>query len=315
MAEERKSEKSRARSQGDALRGIQDENFLDFQIDVASDAVNRLWKNSKKLNKRKRKGKGKSKVKGKAGKAVHNMRVAFRRWYSVWNILSREGFESKSFKKKIGADLKKAYKLLGAVRDWDVNLNTGKEFGVPEQVLAKWQHERNRVEEETSAGVERLNLPQIIRKLSKYLKARSTKLRKNTHDGRYNLRPRDAVEAYLIETEVRTRDLALQASTLEELHELRLSIKAWRYILVEFFGYSSDPLVEAQGLLGQINDLERVRILLVAEDEPMVGKTMDNIVGKQQELVSSLDQIKLTLPFGLRPARLFPTIKPLIGRC
>ncbi len=106
----------------------------------------------------------------------------------------------------------------------------------------------------------------------------------------------------MIETEVKTRDLALQASTLEELHSLRLSIKAWRYILVEFFGYSSDPLVEAQNLLGQINDLERVRILLEAEDEPMVGSTMENIIAKQQELVSSLDQIKLTLPFGLRPA-------------
>lgn len=294
MAEDRKSEKAKARSQSDA--SYQEVNFLDFQIAVANEAVNRLWKNSKKL----KKGKGKP---GKSGKRVHGMRVAFRRWYSVWNILSREGFESKSFKDKIGRQMKKANKLLGAVRDWDVNLNTGKEYGVSEQVLAKWQHERNRVEEETSAGVERLNLPRVIKKLSKYVKKRSEKLRrKYAQDGRYNLRPRDAIEAYLIETEVKTRDLALQASTLEELHALRLSIKAWRYILVEFFGYSSEPLVEAQNLLGQINDLERVRILLEAEDEPMVGGTMENIIAKQQELVSSLDQIKLTLPFGLRPA-------------
>lgn len=296
MAEERKSEKAKARSQSDARPAVEEVNFLDFQIAVGNEAVNRLWKNSKKL----KKSRGKA---AKSGKRVHDMRVAFRRWYSVWDILSREGFESKSFKNKIGSQMKKAYKLLGAVRDWDVNLNTGKEYGVSEQILAKWQHERNRIEEETSAGVERLNLPRVIRKLSKYLKKRSEKVRrKYAQDGRYNLRPRDAIEAYLIETEVKTRDLALQASTLEELHALRLSIKAWRYILVEFFGYSSEPLVEAQGLLGQINDLERVRILLEAEDEPIVGRTMDNIINKQQELVSSLDQIKLTLPFGLRPA-------------
>lgn len=295
MAEERKSEKAKSRStQSDVRPTIQEMSFLDFQIAVGNEALNRLWKNSKKLKKKKD---------GKGGKRVHNLRVAFRRWYSVWEILSREGFESKSFKKEIGKQLKKAYKLLGAVRDWDVNLNTGKENGVPEQVLAKWQHERNRIEEESLAGVERLNLPRVIKKLSKHLKTRSAKLRRRaTQDGHYNLRPRDAIEAYLIETEVMTRDLALQASTLEELHSLRLSIKSWRYILVEFFGYSSEPLVEAQQLLGQINDLERVRILLEAEDESLVGRTMDHIVNKQQDLISSLDQVKLTLPFGLRPA-------------
>ncbi len=294
MAEERKSKKSKARSQVEVRPAFQEMTFLDFQINVGNDALNRLWKCCKKHKKKNR---------AKGGKRVHELRVAFRRWYSVWNILSHEGFESKSFKKQIGSDLKRAYKLLGAVRDWDVNLHTGQEFGVSERVLAKWQHERNRVEEETSAGIERLNLPRLIMKLSKYLKKRSEKLkRKHSQGGRYHLRPRDAIETYLIETEVRTRDLALQASTLEELHALRLSIKAWRYILVEFFGYSSDPLVEAQQLLGQINDLERVRILLEAEDEPIIGRTMESIVGKQQELISSLDQIKLTLPFGLRPA-------------
>lgn len=269
-----------------------DTNFLDFQVAVANDAVNRLWENANKLEKRK----------SKSGKRVHNMRVAFRRWYSVWNVLSREGFETKKFKRKVASKLKKAYKLLGAVRDWDVNLNTGKDCGVPERVLAKWQHERNRVEDETFAGLKNLKLRKTVKKLSKYIKKRSKKLRdKYGQEGRYNARPRDAIEGYLAQTEAKTRDLALNASSLEELHALRLSIKAWRYILVEFYGHSADALVEAQQLLGQINDLERVRVLLIDEDASLVSDTIETVVGKQAELLNTLEEVKLTLPYGLRP--------------
>lgn len=270
-----------------------DTNFLDFQVAVANDAINRLWSNANKLDKRK----------GKSGKRVHNMRVAFRRWYSVWNVLSREGFETKKFKHKVGGKLKKAYKLLGGVRDWDVNLNTGKEYGVPERVLAKWQHQRNRIEDETFAGLRNLDLGKTVKNLSKYIKKRSRKLRrKYGQDGRYNARPRDAIEGYLAKTEARTRDLASNASSLEDLHALRLSIKAWRYILVEFYGHTSDVLVEAQQLLGQINDLERVRVLLSEEDPPLVSGTIDTIVGKQNQLINNLEEVKLNLPYGLRPA-------------
>jgi CHAD domain-containing protein len=289
---ETETEKDKESSSGDASASQPDGTFLEFQVAVANEAVHRLWTNSLKL----KKGKGKS------AKRVHNMRVAFRRWYSIWNVLSKEGFKTKSFKIKVGSQLKKAYKYLGAVRDWDVNLNTGKEYGVPEQVLAKWQHERNKIEEEAFAGLKRLNLVKAIKKLSKFLKKRSAKLkRKHTGEGRYNARPRDAIESYLRETEAQTRYLASNATSLEELHALRLSIKTWRYILVEFFGHSAESLVAAQQLLGQINDLERVRVLLMKEEGPLVEKTIQVVVGKQQELIASLDEIKLSLPFGLRP--------------
>ncbi|MBX3137495.1 CHAD domain-containing protein [Candidatus Obscuribacterales bacterium] len=280
-------------SKGGDSAALSDSNFLDFQIAVAGEAVHRLWISAKKLNKKK---------KSKSAKRVHNMRVAFRRWYSIWNVLSKEGFKTKSYKKKVGAELKKGYKLLGAVRDWDVNLNTGKDCGVPEQILAKWQHERNRVEEETTAALSRIDMEKAVKRLSKFLKKRAEKLKKkHRDDGRFSARPRDAIESYLRETEAQTRYLATNATSLEELHALRLSIKTWRYILVEFFGHEPPTLVAAQQTLGQINDLERVRLLLMKEDGPLAEKTIQTVVAKQQELLSKIDEIKLSLPFGLRP--------------
>lgn len=292
---ETKTAKGKDPSKDDAGSVRSETNFLDFQVAVANEAVHRLWKAALKL---KKKGKSKS----KSAKRVHQMRVAFRRWYSIWNVLSNEGFKTKSFKRKVGGELKKAYKHLGAVRDWDVNLNTGKECGVPERVLAKWQHERNKVAEEAAAGLQRVDLVKVIKRLSKFLKKRASKLKATyASEGRYNARPRDAIESYLRETEAKTRYLAQNATSLEELHALRLSIKTWRYILVEFYGHSAQSLVEAQQLLGQINDLERVRVLLMREDGPLVEQTIQSVVGKQQDLIAMLDEIKLSLPFGLRP--------------
>ncbi len=267
-------------------------DFIDYQYEVAQEALTRLWKSALKLNKRK----------GKSEKRVHNMRVAFRRWYSIWNVLSVEGFETKSFKREIGKSLKKAYKFLGAVRDWDVDLATAREFGVSRQIIAKWELTRDRVEKEANAGLERLELVDLIKKLSKFIKKRAKKLRqKRDEQDRAPLRTSDIIEAHLKEAEAHTHALAEHAATLEELHALRLSIKGWRYILVEFYSCNCEPLVEAQQLLGQINDLERVRLLLEDEDGALALSSIERIVGKQQELLASLDEIKSALPYGLRP--------------
>lgn len=292
MVENENAEDKISSKSDDSAGHSPETNFLEFQIAVAEEAVHRLWTKAKKLKRKK----------GKTAKRVHDMRVAFRRWYSIWNVLSKEGFQTKSFKKKVGGELKKGYKLLGAVRDWDVNLNTGKDYGVPEQILAKWQHERNTVQEETSSALERIDMEKAVKRLSKYMKKRAEKLKKKHKDeGRFSARPRDAIESYLRETEAQTRYLATNATSLEELHSLRLSIKTWRYILVEFFGHEPETLVLAQQTLGQINDLERVRLLLMKEDGPLAEKAIETVVAKQLELISKLDEIKISLPFGLRP--------------
>ncbi|MBX9669847.1 MAG: CHAD domain-containing protein [Candidatus Obscuribacterales bacterium] len=267
-------------------------DFIDYQYEVAQEALTRLWQSAVKLEKRK----------GKSEKRVHNMRVAFRRWYSIWGVLSVEGFESKSFKRKLGKSLKKAYKLLGAVRDWDVDLETAREFGVSRPTIAKWELTRDRVEKEANAGLERLELVELVKKLSKFIKKRAQKLRKEQKDGnRAPAQISDIIEAHLKEAEAQTSSLSEHAATLEELHVLRLSIKAWRYILVEFYGCNCEPLVEAQQLLGQINDLERVRVLLQNEDGALVLPSIERIVKKQQDLLDSLDDVKSALPYGLRP--------------
>lgn len=272
-------------------RDLDQSSWLEFQIAVAKEVVDLLEEAADNLKE----------GKGKREKRVHNVRIAFRRWYTIWSVLCKEGFETKSFHKKLGRKLKKAYKLLGTVRDWDVTLNQGEKFGVPEEILAKWQLERDCVAQESRAGLKRLKLSKLIEKLHKYVDKRARKLAgRIEHNPRHDDIARVAIETYLLKQEVKTQELANKATTLEDLHALRLAIKAWRYLLVEFYGFTSDELVNAQQVLGQIIDLERLHELIANEDGALAKEYIDSIVEKQNELIAQLESIKESLPYGFR---------------
>jgi len=271
---------------------IDELSWLEFQVAVAREALNRLSEAAKDL----------VDGSGRREKRVHGMRIAFRRWYSVWSVLSQEGFESKSFKKKLGRKIKRTYKLLGSVRDWDVTLNQAEKFDVPLEIRSKWHDQRDRVATESRAELKKLDVKRLIKKLHKYIDERSNKLvKRNTGETRYNDIARVAIEIYLLRQEVKTQELANRAQSLKDLHNLRLAIKAWRYLLVDFYGHTSEELVEAQQILGQIIDLERMRKLLADEDQTLASDCTNRIVDRQRELIGQLDSMKESLPYGIRP--------------
>jgi CHAD domain-containing protein len=114
--------------------------------------------------------------------------------------------------------------------------------------------------------------------------------------------------AFLEMTEKSAWLLALEAKSDEELHELRLFIKRWRYILAEFFGLTTLELVKAQQLLGKHHDLTRLLHQLNLEVERLGTQKCHGADQARSrislELAKVLDDIKpviANLPYGLRP--------------
>jgi CHAD domain-containing protein len=106
-----------------------------------------------------------------------------------------------------------------------------------------------------------------------------------------------------MEQEQFARQVERKASTPESLHQLRLCIKAWRYLLTEFFGLTNLELVKAQQLLGKFNDVHRALVLL--ESDPQAQELAKDAIAKLQkqseQLMKEFSEFRKALPYGLRP--------------
>ena len=106
-------------------------------------------------------------------------------------------------------------------------------------------------------------------------------------------------EPYLFGIEAKVKKLAEKASSPEELHELRLSIKKWRYLLTDCLGLTNREIVMAQTILGEIHDLDRIQPEL--EKYSTRQKPRNRLKKRRQSLLESFDEIRMRLPYGLRP--------------
>jgi CHAD domain-containing protein len=145
----------------------------------------------------------------------------------------------------------------------------------------------------------RLQIKQLMKRLRRFLKTRPAKLRKELV-GRQGSAYKH-LEQFVVRQEEISKQLALNAQAPPELHKLRLSIKAWRYLLVEFYGLTNLELVRAQQLLGKLNDLHRITGLLSRFDHELVDESLSKLTKQQNNLLDEFEQIRKNLPFGLRP--------------
>ncbi len=239
--------------------------------------------------------------KDKGRKNVHDIRVSFRRWFSIWNVL-QDSWDSKDFKESIGDDLRRAYKALGGVRDWDVVVKLANQAMVPQIIIDKMEKRRDRARDRSFKVLKNLKLGKLIGRLEKYLKRQyeslSEELAASTEPAKSAYKQ---LEEFLEHREIATRELLSSAKTLKELHQVRLSIKAWRYLLAEFFGLSSVELVRAQQLLGQLNDIDRLKEFLLDHNKDGVEEPIENLMAESEKLLEGWSELKLLLPFGLRP--------------
>jgi CHAD domain-containing protein len=234
-------------------------------------------------------------------KRVHECRVMLRRWFSVWKVLKKDGWGSDAFENKVGSKLRKLLKKLGQLRDWDVNTQAGSDLGVPQSARKTWKTEREKVRRKVSKTIDKLDVPEIDDQLKAHLAKQYAGLKRHMSKSRNKAIPESAyerIDAHLSKQEELARKLEAKAKTTGELHELRLEIKRWRYMLAEFFGLTNMELQKAQQCLGKLNDFDRLRILLSETGNQKARAKLDRL---RREYRKKFATIRHQLCYGLRP--------------
>jgi CHAD domain-containing protein len=230
---------------------------------------------------------------------VHSTRVVLRRWFSVWALLREDHWESGKFKHNVIKKLRRLSKLLGELRDWDVNLELGASFGCPQELLAHWEEERKLIRKEVKDRIGGLGTAKLLMRLRNYLQRHYEKLRTESASSPVKAQSTyERLNEAVTNQEERVKELEATASTPEELHQLRLAIKRWRYLMTEFFGLTNLQLVKAQQLLGRLNDYKRLENLLIGEELPEVASKLK---AERERILVEFAGIRGALPYGLRP--------------
>ncbi len=240
-----------------------------------------------------------------APKLVHETRVVLRRWESIWTVLERDGWNDKKFWKRTGNPLRKLHKLLGQARDWDVNIELADEYALPDSVRKVFKKERAKAGAKVAKRLAKVKVKRLAKDLLKFLLKRPQQIAvKHAGSSRLFQSAYSHLEPLLAEQEDTARALEAHAHTPSELHELRLVVKAWRYLLADFFGLTNIELVRAQQLLGKLNDLERLSQLVgaIAAQDAGATRAMIKLQEQKLKLLSDFDTLRISLPFGLRPS-------------
>lgn len=230
---------------------------------------------------------------------VHRARVTLRRWFSIWKVLRDDRWESKSYREGVGKRLRKLQKMLGELRDVDVNIEQAQKLGCTKSLIDGWKDQRKKLEQKLVKYVDKQDLRQLMDKLGRYLRKRAQKIQAQVPRAKAERSAYQHIELYLLKQESIVRERAIAATTPEEFHELRLGIKGWRYVLTEFFGVTNLELVRAQQILGQMHDLDRLTPLLEADDDQ--EEALDRLKERRKDLLAQIQEMRTRLPYGLRP--------------
>ena len=143
----------------------------------------------------------------------------------------------------------------------------------------------------------------MVKAVSSYIERRHRKLsRKLSVGGGVDIGSAyEHLEQSLEALEMKAAEALRTARTVEDLHNLRLDVKSWRYLLEEFFGVSCTGLYKAQQLLGRLNDVDRLRLFLLECSGPGINESIELLLIRREELLSEWSTVKDSLPFGFRP--------------
>lgn len=232
-------------------------------------------------------------------KQVHDTRVALRRFFSVWSVLKKDGWSSKSIKRRAVKKMQNLLKLLGQLRDWDVNLELAVSLKCPKTLVSLWTKERNGVQKLVRKQIRNFDVNLLVKYLTRHLQKQAQTIKEKILPQANGLESAyKHMDRHLTKQENKVKEIESKAITVPELHKLRLSIKRWRYLLTEFFGLTNLQLVRAQQLLGKLNDLNRIKTLLTREHQP---KVIMRINREEKRLLAQFSTVRKNLPWGLRP--------------
>jgi CHAD domain-containing protein len=226
-------------------------------------------------------------------KRVHDARVALRRWFSVWGALGDDGRISKKFQRRVVKRLRKILKCLGRLRDWDVNLSLGTTLGLRQSILDDWMRQQKSVRRDVLKEIKRLDPDKLVSRLERHLAKQSKAPRSKSTESAF-----DTLDIAVTKQEAQVKKLEENATTPEDLHRLRLGIKRWRYLMSEFFTLANLELTEAQRLLGEMHDYQRLETMT---SEIAAPEAREKLIAAQASLMERLGKIRKSLPYGMRP--------------
>lgn len=271
-----------------SLPHLAEGSWVDFELKSAQALASALESELNKLKRRVSK------------ERVHKSRVALRRWFSVWSVLEEDGWDSKKFRKSVIKPLKKLLKKLGSVRDLDVNIDLARKLGCDKALIKKFARQRRKSRRTLETLIKSMDVAEITGGINSYLSNKAERLKSSLEKkGVLDNSPYTHFDRYLSRHELRVKRLAKKARSPEALHELRLAIKHWRYLLVECMGLSNGELVMAQQYLGDIHDLDRFRLVL--EKIFPRSRPLRKLKSTRQQLLDKFDTCRYRLPYGLRP--------------
>jgi CHAD domain-containing protein len=234
------------------------------------------------------------------GKNVHKARVTLRRWFSVWGVLQDDGWETGSYKKKVRKPLKRLLTMLGGLRDCDVNLELAITVGATAEFQQECEEQGRQQKKELRDYLDKTKFKSILKQAKQHLNEQAEKVEGTSKRKRAKQSAYDHLDEHLALHEAEVKLQASKATTPEELHQLRLGIKRWRYLLTEFFGLTNLELVRAQQLLGQIHDIDRLTPALQEHENERSALTA--LRRRRQELLKQCQPMRSHLPYGLRPS-------------
>ncbi len=263
-------------------------SWVKFELEIAQHLSNALEQELKKLKHHVNK------------ERVHKSRVALRRWFSIWEVLKKDGWETKKFAKKIIKPLKKLQKKLGKVRDMDINIALAKKFGCNRSLIKTFLKKRRKARAAVESTVKALEFADLLESINEHLfkqgqKLQESLLRKQNLDHS----PSAHFNSYISNHEKLVEKLVRKAQDPEALHELRLAVKQWRYLLTECLGLSNKELVMTQDCLGEIHDLDSFRLAL-EKLGPHI-RLLHQLKNSRRRLMQEFIIHRHQLPFGLRP--------------
>ena len=191
-------------------------------------------------------------------KNIHNLRVAYRRLKSVYYVLEIYGFKVDKILRK---DVKEIFKILGEMRDYQVNINLLKNLYFIKEVP-------NEIEEKILLEIEKdgIKLRKRIRRnkkeIIKLLKKEEKRIKKHFKRTSEKEAAKIIINMYHQLNENVIKKKIQLSEDIQTYHDLRLSVKKLRYFLENFSlieeisGEKIGELKNMQELLGDINDLD-----------------------------------------------------------
>lgn len=279
---------SQAGSELAPLPHLEEISWIDFELEVAQNLSRGL---SDELNK----------LKHHVNKErVHKSRVALRRWFSIWQVLKRDGWESKKFVKKILKPLRKLLRKLGAIRDMDINIDLGKRLGCPRALLKTFLKKRRKARAAVEDIIKKMDLPELLEKMNEYLQKQAHRLTGAiTKTSAQDLSAATHFDDYIGNHEKLVEKLVYRANSPKALHELRLAVKQWRYLLTECLSLSNKELVMMQDCLGEIHDLDSFQLTL--EKMEASQRILRRLKRSRRRHMQAFFLQRYRLPYGLRP--------------